>query len=284
MTRWLGNAFRIAGTLWGENRWIPPRRDSNTALLIITIGECGQIPPSVVCHTNVIKYMHRIKDMNDHHIVKQVYNELSRLHELGFTTWCSRVWKVVQQYNIDIFHNDGNFKTYCQSSIENKFIQNWEFDVQNVEKNPILRTYAKIKTTFGIEKYGDSVRNFRYRNAITKIRTSSHSLEIEKGRHRKNGNKIPACQRLCQNCNVVEDEIHFVMDCTINLSERRTLFNNITADSSPFENLDRMSKFKYLFSTEMHNTWHGWENFYIHVLVNVSTNNVQTIFTVQFPS
>ena len=226
---------------------------------IITIGECGQIPPSVVCHTNVINYMHRIKDMNDHHIVKQVYNELSRLHELGFTTWCSRVWKLVQQYNIDIFHNDGNFKTYCQSSIENKFIQNWEFDVQNVEKNPILRTYAKIKTTFGIEKYVDSVRNFRYRNAITKIRTSSHSLEIEKGRHRKIGNKIPACQRLCQNYNVVEDEIHFVMDCTINLSERRTLFNNITADSSPFENLDRMSKFKYLFSTEnaQHLTWLG---------------------------
>ena len=183
---------------------------------IITIGECGQTPPSVVCHTNVIKYMHRIKDMNDHHIVKQVYNELSRLHELGFTTWCSRAWKLVQQYNIDIFHNDGNFKRYCI------FIQNWELDVQNVEKNPILRTYAKIKTTFGIEKYIDSVRNFRYRNAITKIRTSSHSLEIEKGRHRKNGGTIPACQRLCQNCNVVEDEIHFVMDCTINLSERRT--------------------------------------------------------------
>ena len=152
---------------------------------IVTIGECGQTPPSVVCHTNVMKYMHKIKDMNDHHIVKQVLRELSRLHELGFTTWCSRAWKLVQQYNIDIFHNDGNFKTYCQSSIENKFIQNWELDVQNVEKNPILRTYAKIKTTFGIEKYIDSVRNFRYRNAITKIRTSSHSLEIEKGRHRR---------------------------------------------------------------------------------------------------
>ena len=86
--------------------------------------------------------MHRIKDMNDHHIVKQVYNELFRLHELGFTTWCNRVWKLVQQYKIDIFYNDGNFKTYCQSSIENKFIQNWEFDVQSVEKNPILRIYA----------------------------------------------------------------------------------------------------------------------------------------------
>ena len=200
--------------------------------------------------------MHRIKDMNDHHIVKQVYNELSRLHELGFTTWCSRALKHVQQNNIDIFHNDGYFKTYSQSFIENKFIQSWEPDVQNVEKNPILRTYAKIKTNFGIEKYIDSVRNFRYRNIITKIRTNSHSLEIEKGRHRKNEGKIRTCQRLCKNCNVVEDGIHFVIACIINLSD---IFNNITADYNPFENLDKMSKFKYLFSTEnaQHLTWLG---------------------------
>ena len=39
------------------------------------------------------------------------------------------------------------------------------------------------------------------------------------------------------------------MDCAIKLSER-TLFENITADYNPFENLDKMSKFKYLFSTE----------------------------------
>ena len=58
---------------------------------IITIGECGQIPPSVVCHTNVIKYMDRVRNMNDCHIVKQVYNALSRLYELGFTSWCINI-------------------------------------------------------------------------------------------------------------------------------------------------------------------------------------------------
>ena len=187
----------------------------------------------------------------------------------------SEIWGVCKTgcTVVDIFHNDENFKTYCQSSIENKFRRNWELDVQNVEKNPILRTYAKIKTTFGIEIYIDSVRNFRYRYAITKIRTSSHTLEIEKGRHRKDGGKIPACQRLCQNFSVVEDEIHLVMDCTISLSERRTLFNKITTDYNPFENLDDMSKFQYLFSTEnaQHLKWLG--KLYIHVLVNVSTND-----------
>ena len=81
---------------------------------MITIGECGQIPPSVVCHTNVIKYMDRVRNMNDCRIVKQVYNELSSLYELGFTTWYSRAWKLVHQYDIDLSNNDGDVKTYCK--------------------------------------------------------------------------------------------------------------------------------------------------------------------------
>ena len=117
----------------------------------------------------------------------------------------------------------------------------------------------RLKPIFGIEKYLELVKNFRYRNAITKIRTSSHALEIEKGRHRNGGVKIPACQRLCKICNVQEDEIHFVMDCVMNVSERNTLLYNITADYSSFENLDKISKFKRLFSTEnaQHLTWLG---------------------------
>ena len=94
---------------------------------------------------------------------------------------------------------------------------------------------------------------------MTKIRTSSHALDIEKGRHRNGGVKIPACQRLCKICKVQEDEIHFVMDCVMNVSERNTLLYSITADYSSFENLDKISKFKYLFSTEnaQHLTWLG---------------------------
>ena len=59
--------------------------------------------------------------MNDCHFVKHVYNELSRLHELGFTTWYSRAWKLGQQYDIDLFNNDGDFKIYCKLFIEKKF-------------------------------------------------------------------------------------------------------------------------------------------------------------------
>ena len=83
--------------------------------------------------------------MNDRRIVKHVYSELSRLHGLGFTAWRSRALKLVRQYNIDLFHNDANFETYCPSSIENKFRQSQELEVQNIEKIPYITPMQELK-------------------------------------------------------------------------------------------------------------------------------------------
>ena len=50
------------------------------------------------------------------------------------------------------------------------------------------------------------------RNIFTKFRISVHNLEIEKGRHKN----LPEHKRICTLCNCeVEDEIHFLMRCTI---------------------------------------------------------------------
>lgn len=45
-----------------------------------------------------------------------------------------------------------------------------------------LRTYCKIKTSFGFEKYLHIINNFTLRRAITKLGISSHRLKIETGR------------------------------------------------------------------------------------------------------
>ena len=45
---------------------------------------------------------------------------------------------------------------------------------------------------------------------LTRIRTGSHSLAIETGRHTRPIN--PRGERVCE-CNEVEDEAHFVLQC-----------------------------------------------------------------------
>ena len=72
--------------------------------------------------------------------------------------------------------------------------------MQNIDKDPILWNYKTFKSQFGVEPYLRLISDFRYRNALTKLRTSSHTLEIERGRYATH--KTLACDRLCRTCNV----------------------------------------------------------------------------------
>ena len=69
------------------------------------------------------------------------------------------------------------------------------------------------------------INNFEHRRAITKIRTSSHKLEIETGRW----NNVSQNLRICENCtlNEVEDENHFLFECPMHVTARIGLVNKI---------------------------------------------------------
>ena len=66
------------------------------------------------------------------------------------------------------------------------------------------------------EKYLDVLNIRKYRKAFTKLRVSSHRLNIEVGRHQG----LPRENRICLYCcnhniNVIEDEYHFVVKCSL---------------------------------------------------------------------
>ena len=75
-----------------------------------------------------------------------------------------------------------------------------------------LRTYAKVKTEIGIEKYLIQIKNTDVRSKVTKLRLSNHRLAIETGRH--TNPKTPKEERFCPFCQgEVEDEYHFLFEC-----------------------------------------------------------------------
>ena len=65
----------------------------------------------------------------------------------------------------------------------NCYKHSWLLEVMNINRNLILRTYAMSKTEFGSEKYLEAISDCRYRIAMTKLRSSSHTLEVERGRY-----------------------------------------------------------------------------------------------------
>ena len=86
-----------------------------------------------------------------------------------------------------------------------------------------LFLYSKLKTDIKLEDYLKLTKKINNRQLLTKFRTSDHPLEIELGRYKK----IPRHQRLCKTWKVLDDEIHFFLQCQINNNLRNVLINNI---------------------------------------------------------
>ena len=184
----------------------------STTSNIIVVGESGQIPPSISAHIKAICYLNRLQNLAPYKIVNQTYWELLKLLDYGFNTWVTKVLALAQKYDIDLNMNHGaKFKQYCKNRIINQFKNFWLTELQNIERNPILRNYNTFKLEFGMEKYRDMVTDKRYRTAITRLRTSTHTLEMELGRY-----TIPrtsVTNRLCCVCKVVGNEENFLVSC-----------------------------------------------------------------------
>ena len=148
----------------------------------MVIGESGHLPPSVFSHINVLSYMGRLQTLPAHTIAKWIYSELFRLHTWEWNTWVTKVFALSERYGIS-FNDIGtrNFKLDCKRAVKLRFESQWLADSHDVSKNPILRSYSLYKHGLYLESYLNSISIVRHRPAITKLRTSSHVLEIECG-------------------------------------------------------------------------------------------------------
>ena len=211
---------------------------------IIVHGECGMLPPSVQCTISVLSFFNRLHHMPANTIVKKVYEELTRLHSIGFTAWVTRVRELVTKYHMDIEKMPSNFRPECKNVVTDQFKNEWATKLQNANMYPILRTYSKIKSSFGIAPYLDTVKNHKYRIAMAQLRTSSHTLAIERGRYARP--KLHINDRTCNICGTVEDEIHLLIHCPLYNHERDATFSNITRTHPEFHDLSDENKFIFL--------------------------------------
>ena len=60
-----------------------------------------------------------------------------------------------------------SFKRACKGAVSNKFIEDWNAELNDTQKNPLLKTYKQVKTEFTMEPYLDLVQNYRYRKPST---------------------------------------------------------------------------------------------------------------------
>jgi hypothetical protein len=119
------------------------------------------------------------------------------LESLGFTD----VW-LYGVGNPDIFMN------VLKQRVRDTFIQTW-----NGELGLSSRADSyKLFSDFGFKEYLNIVNIRKFRIELSRLRTSSHRLNIESGRWHK-PRPIPRNERKCDVCNILEDEFHFLLEC-----------------------------------------------------------------------
>ena len=138
------------------------------------------MPPSISALISTLQYANRVCHMPDNTIVKKVFVELSRLHELGFHTWYSENIKLAETYGLDVEGECATFKRVCRNAVTNSFLSSWHVNLNDLDTNPILRLYTVIKYNYAMEPYLELVNERKYRRAISQIRSSSHTLKIER--------------------------------------------------------------------------------------------------------
>ena len=142
----------------------------------------------------------------------------SLLYDLGF----SHVWNNQSTFNASALLFS------VKNKLRERFIAFWKRRLSSEEGMKKLRTYKLLKQTFGIEPYLENLSDKDLRKRLCSFRISTHKLRIERGRYC--GEKTE--DRLCNSCNMIEDEIHILMQCNKYETFRKKMFDSINATDS----------------------------------------------------
>ena len=146
-------------------------------------------------------------------------------------------------------------KQQTRTKLQYQYMNNtWKVRLEESSK---LEFYREVKTDYEFEKYLSWVKDRRHKSALTKLRISAHRLHIETGRYKKYDKvsktyiNTPREERTCSSCtNKIEDEYHFLFECSKNLDLREKFFENIKRNDRCFGDLDDKNRTILLFTNK----------------------------------
>ena len=205
-------------------------------------GDMGWVPSKIRRFVNMFRFWNRLIKMNDNRLTKKIFQwDKSFSH----TNWSFEISELFNAVSLNHL-----FETEAIVNIDdarNKLIEHhktqWCIRSQSFPK---LRTYTRYKTDFCTEPFVKLIHNRSYRSILAQFRSGILPLAIETGRF----NNIPVEYRLCRYCNEneIEDEIHFLLNCSAYNEFRSIMTNKAVNIETNFWNLSINMKLKLLMS------------------------------------
>ena len=187
----------------------------NNAPNVAVTSELGRLPLVINCLTTVIRFWLHIITLDHDRFVFKCYEfqlrKVSRnencwaqqVKQLLFSTGFGYIWLQQFVYNKQLFLEE--FKLRLCDIEKQKCIQRFSLYSK-------LRLFSLYKKDICLSYHITNIINVKHRRLLTKLRLGILELEIEKGRWEN----IERNKRTCKICNqnIVEDEYHFILQCT----------------------------------------------------------------------
>ena len=131
-----------------------------------------------------------------------------------------------------------------ENIIYEKFVTNWSARINgNVgisgRGRNKLRSYKTFKQNYIVENYCKIILPIRHRAAFSKFRCGVAPIRIETGRYEG----LPEEARLCPFCNILENEMHVVMNCRVYDDLREPLLYKAANCNPTFNSLSEVNQF-----------------------------------------
>ena len=191
------------------------------------LGDLGLTPIYVDIVSSAVKYwLNVMKNGNHSSLVYQSMLEMFNFDSNGkHFNFLSCIRVLLYNFKLHgIWDNRGCTNINKGAHIFKKYLLNdfkvyWKNEIGDATRSR-YNFYHKVKFGYNIENYLLQINDFSLKSIIARLRTSTHNLMVEKGRHLG----IDRVNRLCTKCNVLEDEEHMLFTCHKH-EEARKAFN-----------------------------------------------------------
>jgi len=210
-------------------------------------GDCGWTYSTVRRKTAAVRFWNRLQSLGNDRITKRVFIWDKQQNTTG---WASEMKSMLSEVGLELAYDSNG-----SISVNNAWAMFHEHEcrkwVQEIPQYPKLRTYRSFKSVFCVESYVIKILSRKRRSLLAKLRMGILPLAIETGRWRS----LPIDERICVLCNEnqIEDEAHFMFECSFYEGHRAEFLSTIANYCQDFLSMDMCDKWKMIMSEEIVN-------------------------------
>ena len=185
-------------------------------------GELGRRPLKTLIMARIIKYWLKLttvkKDTLMYKVYKFMYGATENNTAVNWATSVKHLLGNLGFYDVWLQQGVGDvnkFMMICKQRLNDQYLQEWNNIVDNSGDGTL---YKHIKRELVYSEYLNIINIAKYRYSFARFVTRNHKLTIITERWAR-GRPYP--ERVCPECNILDDEFHCVLECTKYLDWRR---------------------------------------------------------------